>query len=233
MSQEQEQNYIFLEIECLEHSLSDIKENNIELFNSYIKTLGISKLELETLSYYDIAEKYNLTFRPEYSKLIGFSLGYYKNGSKSVMCKFSFDDEIDLLIELKTKLDSFYRNNYILSGFMVSDFKIPYLTKKFIYNSINPPIMFNDYKLKPWEKKNLDLSEIIKFGSYVASYKQTSLNDLAFGFGIDYYYDRQHILELIYGDMQHSELLNSVLKTELENKIKTVMEITTKVINLI
>jgi hypothetical protein len=113
---------------------------------------------------------------------------------------------------------------------MLADHKIPYLTKKFMYNNVAPPIMFNDYKLKPWEKKNLDLSEVIKFGAYVSGYKQTSLNDLAFGFSIDYFYDRQHILELI---NENTEETNELLKTELKNKLITVMEITNRIGNLI
>lgn len=225
----EEQNYIFLEIECLEHDLSKIKDYNIEEFNSYVKTLGISKRELETLSYYDIAEEYKLNFRPEYSNLIGFSLGYYKNDKKSILCKFSFDNELELLEELKTKLDSFNSKNYILAGFSLSDNKIPYLTKKFIYNGIKPPIMFNDYKLKPWEKKNIDLSELTKFGSFKQT---TSLNDLAFGFGIPYLYDRQHILEIINENGNNLEIYG-LLKVQLENKIKTVMDVTSKLNELL
>lgn len=115
----------------------------------------LSKIWIETSSLY-----------AEFSKVCAVSLVYHDG--EVLKCKsYKGEDEKDILNSLKNDLDAFAGDpKYRLIGHAAKYFDYPFLSKRYIINSINIPIMLDTSDLKPWEHKNLCTNDLWKsFGT--------------------------------------------------------------------
>lgn len=118
-----------------------------------------------------------------FGKIICVSFGYFHNKNiKGYTLNSLYDDDEETLMkkvaELFTKA---YDKNFILSGFRINNFDIPWLVHKMTKYDIKLPKILEIYDKKPWEIQSFDLADKWKFGFRYYS----SLDDVCYELGID------------------------------------------------
>lgn len=98
----------------------------------------------------------------EFSKVICVSMGCFVN-DQFKMFSLSGKNEIELLTSLKSYLDRFNSQGYVLCGHNIKRFDIPYLCKRYIINNMKVPKCLNKMGLKPWDISDIDTLEMWKF----------------------------------------------------------------------
>jgi hypothetical protein len=115
----------------------------------------------------------------EFSKVCAVSLTYMNKGELRCKSITSYSEEA-ILRELTTVLNTFHeRGGYRLLGHAIKYFDAPFLCKRYIINSMEPPLLLDESGLKPWEREMLDTNELWGgFGTGLGSNLMTLCNTL-------------------------------------------------------
>lgn len=105
----------------------------------------------------------------EFGKVIVIAIGVFhqpNEGELSLRVKsFSSHNEADLLGGFKEMLEQkFDQDNLTLVAHNGKEFDFPYLSRRFLVNSIKLPDILDNSAKKPWEVSYLDTMEMWKFG---------------------------------------------------------------------
>jgi DNA polymerase elongation subunit (family B) len=123
----------------------------------------------------------------EFAQVICFSMSWLVNENgqwvKKEYCYYN-TDEVELLRHFETAMNGFAKkrnNKIILAGFNHSNFDIPFMSKRYLYNGLKIPNHLNFYGKKPWEMDVLDISEFLRFKQFQDSYMSLELTCELFG----------------------------------------------------
>lgn len=125
------------------------------------------KTDLLNIIYFDKAGIY-----PEFGKIIAITIGYFNRLEDDTLERkikvFSNENEVELLKEFNKVINHKSFENKILFGHNISNFDIPYIAKKYIFNGYNIPKKLNTVGLKPWQTDDImfDTMNIFKLGSF-------------------------------------------------------------------
>jgi 3'-5' exonuclease len=101
-----------------------------------------------------------------FTQVIAASFGYFRAG-KVYMKSFYGADEKVLLEEIAKFLnDKKVDKQFTLSGFAISGYDYPILSKRYLSNGLSIPNKLDNSGLKPWEVDSYDLMPMIKFGGF-------------------------------------------------------------------
>lgn len=117
---------------------------------------------------------------PEFSKVCAVSVAYISKGKMKVK-GYASENERMLLKALAKDWKAFYNSNpqYRLMGHASQYFDVPFLSKRYIINGMDLPILLDESDKKPWEKKNIDTNELWRsFGTGAGSSLQALCNCL-------------------------------------------------------
>lgn len=119
-------------------------------------------------------------FYPEYCKIICVSYGYYNKGEFIIKSLYGADEKklLSPIPELFEKID---RLGWILCGYAIKRFDMPWLSKRMMANGITPPPCLSVYGKKPWEVNVFDLPEVWGQGVMGESYTPFELACAALG----------------------------------------------------
>lgn len=109
-------------------------------------------------------------FNAEFSKIICISFGYLNKDNEFIVRSSYGHDEFDLLNNFNNLLESVSSKNYILSGYAIKRYDMPWIAKRMMINGISPSKMLNVYGKKPWEVNVFDLPEVWGQGNLQESY---------------------------------------------------------------
>jgi len=125
-----------------------------DLFKSKYK-----KLDWES-KYGSIDEAYlqNAGIISTYGKICCISFGFEDDGKKRISSFFG-DNEKDIVIQFNDLLKKIEKKNFILSGFRIMSFDIPWILHKLHKYRIQPANILYLYDKKPWECRIVDLSD--------------------------------------------------------------------------
>ncbi len=161
----QVENILFLDIETVpqQPDFNDLDQTMQELFAD--KTKYLRKEEYTPEAYYDRAGIW-----AEFGKIICISVGYFHtstNGKRFRTTSFFGDDEVKLLNEFKTLLEShFNRREHLLCAHNGKEFDFPYIARRMIIQGVSLPDKLNLFGKKPWEIPHVDTLDLWKFGDY-------------------------------------------------------------------
>lgn len=119
---------------------------------------------------------------PEFGKIICVSFLIYKESEGWKAYTFNSESEVEIL----TKISLMFKNGrekgvkWLLGGFNIKQFDIPYLFKRYVINNLNLPQELNFEGKKPWEIELIDVYDIWKYSSFVS----TSLEALSVTLGV-------------------------------------------------
>lgn len=94
----------------------------------------------------------------EFSKICAISATFLSKGEDKLMCKeFWGEDENEILTNFSTLLGQFSGSSkdFRLVGHAAKYFDYPFLSKRYLINGIDIPLMLDSAHLKPWESRNL------------------------------------------------------------------------------
>ena len=106
---------------------------------------------------------------PEFIKMICISFGYIKDG-KLKIDTINAGSETDILTAFNKLLGVVQQKGFILSGYGIKAFDMPYIAKRMMINNIKPSRLLNVYGQKPWDVNVYDLPEVWGQGSNRESY---------------------------------------------------------------
>jgi DNA polymerase elongation subunit (family B) len=125
------------------------------------------RTDLSNTIYFDKSSIY-----PEFGKIICITIGYFNSLEDGTLEKkikvFSNENELELLKEFNKSITHKIFENKILFGHNISNFDIPYIAKKYVFNGYNIPKKLNTVGLKPWQTDDImfDTMNIFKLGSF-------------------------------------------------------------------
>lgn len=153
-------------------TLSDLELNDPELHEAFLNRIDKFRRDEkygEEMSDDDIWQKES-QFTAELCKIICISFGYFdEQGSKKITSVYD-DDEKELLEKAKKILINAYNNNYVLCGYAIKRWDLPWLAKRMVINQIKLPTIIDFGKKKPWEINVIDLPEIWSMGCLQEKY---------------------------------------------------------------
>lgn len=123
------------------------------------ENLGPSQYFNEQVGYY-----------PEFNKIICISFGYTNKEGEFVTQSCYGDDEKVNLEPFNTLVDKAYKKGFVLSGYGIKKYDMPYLAKRMMINNIKPSRALNTYGVKPWDVNVYDLVEVWGQGCQKESY---------------------------------------------------------------
>lgn len=142
-------------------------------------------LDIETVrddtipdSLFSIAEEKNpqqINFLPTYNKIIAISIGGLR--SWEFKTKSLLWTEKEMIEKLFVYLD-----NFILTGFNILSFDLPFITLRAMHHGIEVPPILKTFGLKPWEwwDRYLDLMQVMK----ITGTRYYNLSDMCLLLGI-------------------------------------------------
>ena len=149
-------------------------------------------------------------FYPEFCKIICVSYGYFNNGILVVKSIYG-DDEKKIMQSVATLFNKVADQGYILCGYAIKRFDMPWLSKRMMVNGVVPPRSICSYGKKPWEIEVFDLPEVWGQGNMQESFTPFELTCSALG------------IETSKGELDGSKVAGAYFNGELE-KIKTYCE---------
>lgn len=103
---------------------------------------------------------------PEFGRIICCSVGMENTlGEYKAKC-FKGPDEGKILETLDTLVSGLNEYGYGIAGWNTNGFDIPFIAKRYILKDMFVPAMFNTYGSKPWERKDVDVMQVWKCGSW-------------------------------------------------------------------
>jgi 3'-5' exonuclease len=119
-------------------------------------------------------------FYPEFCKIICVSYGYFAKGEFQIKSVYG-DDEKKLLSALPDLFTKVEKLGFILCGYAIKRFDMPWLSKRMMANGIMPSKNLCMYGKKPWEVEVFDLPEVWGQGNMQESYTPFELACAAIG----------------------------------------------------
>ena len=107
---------------------------------------------------------------PEFNRIICISFGYLSKSGEFKVSSFYDDDEKEILNLFNQLLGSVGNKGFILSGYAIKRYDMPWLAKRMMINGIKPSPMLNVYGKKPWDVQVYDLPEVWGQGCNQESY---------------------------------------------------------------
>jgi uncharacterized protein YprB with RNaseH-like and TPR domain len=224
---------LFFDIETVSsyQTLTEMRDNNIELFNLWYKykDMFINRSEEE---FKDDDEKLFMrtaSLYPEFSKIICISYGFITKKGEFKIESACDDDEKDILMNFNLVLDKCYDLGYHLCGHNIKLFDIPYLIKRLFINNINVPKILPRHDTKPWEFRVIDTRDV---WSSNINRGLSSLDSVCVSLGIDSPKNGDingyGLYEFYYSDKKNLD----VIQNYCESDVKSVMEVIKKINNL-
>lgn len=108
----------------------------------------------------------------EFAKVVCISVGYLVEleGIYQIRLKsFASDDELEVLENFKALLDGHYNNPNMhkLCGHNINEFDIPFLSRRYVINQLELPILLQISGKKPWQITHMiDTLVLWRFGDY-------------------------------------------------------------------
>lgn len=105
-----------------------------------------------------------------FSKIACITIGKILDDQTAQLHSYFGYDEFELLNRFNTHMNSFLLKNPNLYfvGFNIKQFDIPFINKRMIVNGIKPTLLVDKGDAKPWELKDIDLSDLWKGSSMYA-----------------------------------------------------------------
>lgn len=142
-------------------ALSDIEPNGAALFQKKYTTTSYFK-DVDNID--NAYLKYSGLFSP-YGKIVCISVGFYGKGGNKQITSFKNDNEMIIIEEFAKLLIKVEKKNYLLAGYGILNFDIPWVVRKMIKYGIKVPNIINFNFKKPWELAIYDILENIKLKS--------------------------------------------------------------------
>jgi DNA polymerase elongation subunit (family B) len=104
---------------------------------------------------------------PEYGKIISIAFGYWDALSEKWKIEhydIESSTEKEMLWQFAIRINRDFKN-FILGGFNIKNFDIPYVFRRMLINRILPPACFDIGDKKPWEVRAHDLFRIWSEGN--------------------------------------------------------------------
>ena len=158
-------------------------------------------------------------FYPEFCKIICVSYAYYHEG---VLIKKSLygDDEKKLMTSAAALFHNVALKGFILCGYAIKRFDMPWLSKRMMSNDVRPPSSLCMYGKKPWDAEVFDLPEVWGQGNMQESFTPFELACASLG------------MESSKGDLDGSKVAGAYYNGEIE-RIKDYCELDVeKTVNL-
>jgi DNA polymerase elongation subunit (family B) len=177
--------YFDVETACIERDFGTLKNVNPRLAELWKKRATYYRGANPEISDWSDDEVYlsKASLEPEFSKVVCVSFGSYDDSSLPRLKSFYGENERDILNNTNKVLNNAHAKGWKLCGHNIKGFDIPCLSKRMIYNGINPSVTIQTYNKKPWEIAHMDTSEIFSFGSFTQQ-RYLSLDLLACSLGI-------------------------------------------------
>jgi len=102
------------------------------------------------------------SLQAEFAKIMCISMGLFIEENGRIgreIITFNDENEVDILNNFKTFLNSPEAQQFKLAGYNIREFDIPFTTKRFLINRINLPYSFELRGKKPWEINIADICE--------------------------------------------------------------------------
>ncbi len=162
---------IFIDIETVRCENVLTKES--QMFDAWLyKTRYMNdlngKMETSSMTPEELFNEKAALYAP-FSKVACITIGkIVENGTKIKLHSYYGKDEFELLNNFNNNLNSFFNknNNIYFLGFNIIKFDIPFIIKRMLVNNIKPSYVLDKGNAKPWELKDIDLSDIWKGTSY-------------------------------------------------------------------
>lgn len=167
---------LFFDVETVpQHGdLSSLPKEQRKLWDFYYETFKervtdksrLSGLDLDTESYKKEVYRQTAALFPEFGKVCCISLAFIQKDGKIKMESFyGGDNEIKILEEVRTIFNRVNNLSFNICGHNIKNFDVPFLSKRYIINGLNPPESFPKWNTKPWETSIIDTKEIWNSGS--------------------------------------------------------------------
>ena len=222
---------IFIDIETVR--IQDSIEKNTQLYDSWEYKLRYSKEseKFEDKSLEDLF-KDKAALYAEFGKIVCITVGKIQDNVLKLKSYYS-DNEQKLLSDFANGITAILSSNRksILCGHAIKGFDVPYIMRRSLINSIEPPILVDTSTAKPWDLPLLDTMELWKGSGFYGA----SLLNIATAFGLPspksdisgsetsnvYYTEKEKGLERIknYCEQDVICLANIVRKCRLEDTV--------------
>lgn len=127
----------------------------------------------------DAASKLGDTITPEefymqkaalyapFAKIACITIGKIIDDSNAKLYSYYSYNEAELLTKFNTHMNEFFKTNPNLYfvGFNIKGFDIPFINKRMLVNGIKSTILVDKGDAKPWELRDIDLSDLWKGSS--------------------------------------------------------------------
>ena len=161
-------------------SADALKDLNPELYDIFVhqtEKWNAKELEPKDLEYWWEQKAH---FHPEFCKIITVSYGYFHDGEFIIRSVYGEDEEaiMTAMAPVFNKVDA---SGYILCGYAIKRFDMPWLGKRMMANGVVPPKCISVYGQKPWEVNVFDLPEVWSQGCQGESYTPFEMACTALG----------------------------------------------------
>ena len=184
-------NMILFDVECVSNTklLAEQPENMQKLWKDrcvYLRGLP-NWPENATMTDEELWE-HKASLHAEYGKIVCITFGKLRledpTQPQIQITSIHGHDEAELLRKVSAGIEKSFvvNSNTLLVGHNIERFDIPYMSKRFIINSVDLPGALVSWNRKPWEAKMLDSSKVWSFGSWQEGF--TSLNLLTAVLGL-------------------------------------------------
>jgi 3'-5' exonuclease len=131
-------------------------------------------------NYYELNASYRdlASLSPEFARVACVSVGIIRPDSTIEYWYFNDADESVLLTQFNEYLS--LADRFVLAGFSIGGFDIPFLCKRNIINGLEPSPKLDLGDRKPWEKNICDLYDIWKMGGY----RSGNLTEICYALGV-------------------------------------------------
>jgi 3'-5' exonuclease len=119
-------------------------------------------------------------FYPEFCKMICVSYGYFAKEAFVIQSVWG-EDEKKILTKIQEVFDKVNKAGYVLAGYSIKRFDMPWLAKRMMVNGLQPPPNLSVYGKKPWEVEVFDIQEAWGQGNMQESYTPLEISCVAMG----------------------------------------------------
>lgn len=133
--------------------------------------------EMTPSEYWDV----DAHWHAEFNKMVCISFGYHTAAGEFKTNSIYGHDETEILTLFNKLLLSVEKRNYILSGYAIKRFDMPWTAKRMMINGIKPSKLLNVYGQKPWDVNVYDLPEVWGMGCNQENYTPFDWATVALG----------------------------------------------------
>ena len=149
-------------------------------FGSDLFLKKYEKLAKDKYNTVDDAYKALCGLMSPYGSICCVSMGFYdRNGDKNIQSISNYDEKT-LVHMLHENLVKIHKHNFVLSGYNITNFDIPWMNHKFLKYGLTIPEITATNGKKPWELDFIELSDMWK-----SNFKYySSLEEVCYELGI-------------------------------------------------